>query len=692
LGTITAGGSASYSVTVSVDAATTGTIINNATVSSSTTDSNAANNSTTENTVVSADADLSIRKVDDVDPVNAGNNLVYTITVDNAGPSDAQNVVVTDTLPAGVTFVSSTGCVEDPTGVPTCSLGNITVGGNASYTVTVSVDANTTGTITNNASVSSSTADSNAANDSTSEDTAISSEADLSISKVDDVDPVVAGNNLVYTITVDNAGPGDAQNVVVTDTLPAGVTFVSSTGCTEDPTGVPSCSLGTIAAGANASYTVTVSVDANTTGTITNNASVTSSATDPDPSNDSISENTLVNTEVDLAVTDIDDIDPIIAGNNLVYTVTVDNAGPSDAQNVVVTDTLPAGVTFVSSTGCAEDPTGVPSCSLGTIAAGGSASYDVTVNVDASTTGTITNNVSVTTSTNDTNPANDNDTEDTLVLIEVDLVIDIIDDVDPVLAGNDLVYTVTVDNAGPSDAQNVSVNNTLPAGVTFTSTAGCIEDPTADPTCSLGVIVAGGSASYTITVNVDASSSGTLTDNATVSTSSNDTNASNDTASEDTTISIGADLVLDKQASIMGSVVVGSVFDYVLTVTNNGPSNAVGVVVTDNLPSNLSLVSTTGCAEDPIGVPTCTLTDLAPLQQTQYSITVMVQPSMTTNIVNSADVVSQITDNVPSNNVSVATGVSILQMIPTLQWLGLLLLITLLVLISFNKLRSNRRA
>ncbi len=64
---------------------------------------------------------------------------------------------------------------------------------------------------------------------------------DLSISKTDSPDPVVADNNLIYTVRVDNAGPFVAQNVVVTDTLPAGVTFVSTSGCAEDPGGVPTC-------------------------------------------------------------------------------------------------------------------------------------------------------------------------------------------------------------------------------------------------------------------------------------------------------------------------------------------------------------------------------------------------------------------------------------------------------------------
>jgi uncharacterized repeat protein (TIGR01451 family) len=262
-------------VTVTTDSGLTdGTVLtNNATVSSSTPDPDNGNNSTSEDTTIGTGADLSITKTDSIDPVIAGNNLTYTITVNNAGPNDALNVVVTDTLPAGVTFVSTAGCAEDPNGIPTCSLGTITAGGSAQYTATVTVDPDTTG----------------------SEDTAVNTEADLSVTKSDSPDPVDPGQSLTYTIMVNNAGPSDAQNVVVTDTLPAGVTFVSTTGCAEDPNGVPTCSLGTIIAGSSDQYAVTVTVDSGTTGTLTNNVSVSSDANDPNTGNNDDSEDTTVN-------------------------------------------------------------------------------------------------------------------------------------------------------------------------------------------------------------------------------------------------------------------------------------------------------------------------------------------------------------------------------------------------------------
>ena len=117
---------------------------------------------------------------------------------------------------------------------------------------------------------------------------------DLSIIKSDDIDPIVAGNTLTYTIVVNNSGQGEATNVVVTDTLPEEVTYVSTNGCTNDPNGVPTCNLGNILSGGSASFGVEVTVDVGTSGTITNQASVTSDTQDPVPGNDDVSEATVV--------------------------------------------------------------------------------------------------------------------------------------------------------------------------------------------------------------------------------------------------------------------------------------------------------------------------------------------------------------------------------------------------------------
>ena len=114
--------------------------------------------------------DLSVVKTDSSDPVAVGTSFTYTLTVTNNDASfDATNVVLTDTLPGGVSLVSTSGCAEDPLGVPTCTLGIIGPGSSAVVTFTVNADTN--GLVTNSASVSSEEYDPNAANDTVNEDT-----------------------------------------------------------------------------------------------------------------------------------------------------------------------------------------------------------------------------------------------------------------------------------------------------------------------------------------------------------------------------------------------------------------------------------------------------------------------------------------------------------------------------------------
>ncbi|HXU35479.1 MAG TPA: LamG-like jellyroll fold domain-containing protein, partial [Blastocatellia bacterium] len=120
--------------------------------------------------------------------------------------------------------------------------------------------------------------------------------ADLSVSKADSPDPVTAGNALTYTLTVSNAGPDAATNVVLTDTLPGSVTFVSAISSQGSCSGTTTitCNLGSINNGANA--TVQIVVIPNSPGTITNSASATAAENDATPATDS--EDTLVNAVV----------------------------------------------------------------------------------------------------------------------------------------------------------------------------------------------------------------------------------------------------------------------------------------------------------------------------------------------------------------------------------------------------------
>src|SRR5262249_30205427 len=123
------------------------------------------NNNTSEfSQCASVGADLIIAKTDAPDPVQAGQNLTYTITVGNNGPLPATGVTVTDTVPSGVTFVSASANQGSCTGTSTvtCALGNLGTG--ASAIVTITVRPSTAGTLTNTASVQGSESDPDTAN------------------------------------------------------------------------------------------------------------------------------------------------------------------------------------------------------------------------------------------------------------------------------------------------------------------------------------------------------------------------------------------------------------------------------------------------------------------------------------------------------------------------------------------------
>jgi len=119
--------------------------------------------------------------------------------------------------------------------------------------------------------------------------------ADLSVAKSDSPDPVSKGAQLTYSIVVTNHGPGSAAGVQLTDTLPANVQFASATStvgsCAQTGSTV-ACNLGDLNNGT--SVTVTIIVTPKRTGIITNTVQVSSGSPDPNPANNTDTEETVV--------------------------------------------------------------------------------------------------------------------------------------------------------------------------------------------------------------------------------------------------------------------------------------------------------------------------------------------------------------------------------------------------------------
>ena len=346
-------------------------------------------------------ADLAVGKTASSSVIATG-NLTYTISVTNFGPTPANFVVVTDALPAGAIFVSASGSYAINNGVVNWSLGTLTNNQISNLTVTVTAPAN--GTLTNTASVSSPTVDPNPTNNLTPPvTTTVTPVADVGLGKTAAA-TVLAAGNLTYTISVTNFGPSIASSVVVTDALPAGVTFVSASGSYASNNGVVNWSLGDLASGQTSNLTLIVTAPAS--GTLTNVANANSPTGDPNLTNNVTPPVTTTVTPVaDLAVTKTGPAGTGY-GTNFNYTITVTNFGPSTAAGISVTDSLPAGLIFVSSVPAATSTAGnqIIWSSLGNLAAG--AATNLTLTVVSTSSGTVTNIATGGSPTFDPNPTN----------------------------------------------------------------------------------------------------------------------------------------------------------------------------------------------------------------------------------------------------------------------------------------------
>jgi uncharacterized repeat protein (TIGR01451 family) len=292
-------------------------------------------------------ADLSITKTASPNPVTVGASLTYTLTIANHGPSDATGVVVTDTLPASESFVSTTPSQGTCTGTSSisCNLGSLANG--ASATVSIVVTPTQAGAISNTASVSGDQYDSDRDNNSDTQTTTVTA-ADLSIVKTASPSPATVGSPLTYTLSVTNNGPSDATGVVVNDSLLAGLSFVSSSASqgTCSGTSTVSCNLGALANGASA--TVTIVVTPTQVGGVSNTATVTANESDPAAGNNSATIVTTILPSSGAPQFTSANATTFVVKTPNTFTVTATGTPPPTLSH---TGTLPSGVTFTAATG-----------------------------------------------------------------------------------------------------------------------------------------------------------------------------------------------------------------------------------------------------------------------------------------------------------------------------------------------------
>jgi uncharacterized repeat protein (TIGR01451 family) len=603
----------------------------------------------------------------ELDKVWVGTPADTTLQIGStAGASDVASTQITDGSPsgtgpqfvnAGTYFLSETGtsdgytasdftCTDD--GSPT------TVGANNSVTVNKGDTVVCSVTNTQNPNVT--------------------------ITKTADDANVSAGQSIGYTITVSNTGGSTAHNVAVSDTLPTGTASAwsidtqSNAGLCSITTGTLSCGPTDLAAGDSFSVHIASTTSAENCGTYDNTASVTS-----DDGGSGKDEAVITCHEQAVHITKTPDDATVSAGDQIGYTITVSATGNSESNNVQVSDPLPTGtdgdwtIASQSVADLCSITSGTLTCpTSGTLgmAPGDSFTVHIVANTSAADCTTYDNTATVTSDNAGTDQAE-------AVITCQKPVIHITKKADStaVSAGDAIGFTVTVNATGAGTAHNVQVNDPLPAGPSWSidtqSNADLCSITSGTLSCGPTSLAAGGSFSVHITAATSKSECSTYHNTADVTTD----NAGNGEASATITCTTpppsgggGApptiDLAITKSAN-PNPATVGGQITWTMVVTNNGPSNATGVTVSDPLPSEVSFVSassTQGSCSFASGTVTCAIGSM--VNGASVTVTVVTTLNATGTLVNTATVKGDQTETNTANNVASAPDVAQAAFVP----------------------------
>ncbi|MBV6396955.1 MAG: hypothetical protein HFACDABA_02559 [Anaerolineales bacterium] len=426
------------------------------------------------------------------------------------------------------------------------------------------------------------------------------------------------GETVTFTIKVKNESSDIATGITVKDSLPVGLTYKSDDGGgTYNPsTGI--WVVGALPGGATAQLKLSAIVAQ--TGSIQNTAEIwTADQADPDstpannvpyPLEDDNRTVTINPKQSDLMVLkSVNDPNPD-KGDSIQFKITVVNCGPDAADNIVVKDELPGGVDYVSDSdlGATYNPatgfwsvgTLLPNTTPGCGAPYSPGSSDfIDINTTVTTPGQKTNSAELWSSDQYDPIAYNNSASVVVTPRSADLSLTLIVD-DPTLLLNDLVeFTITVTNAGPNPATNVSVKDLLsPSDYLYLSHEdldGGIYVP-ATGIWTIGNMNVG--ETRTLKLRAQALVNGPSTNWAEVwtadqfDTDSTPGNGAITTSEDDTKGVLFADLSVTKSANPIAATV-GSTVEYTITVQNSGPGHASNVSVLDQLPADVTYVSHT---------------------------------------------------------------------------------------------------
>ena len=549
------------------------TLINNIKVNGTGFDSNISNNNDSETIKITPLVDLAITKVvDNANPL-FDSIITYTITVVNNGPDKSFNVTVGDLLPDGVKFISSNGQYNPDTGV--WFVGDLDA--NESVTLKIVVQVIKVGNITNNVNVTGTGHDTNLTNNNDSVSVSVPDCVILDISKVANSTVIVAGENVGYTVVINNYGPSVANDVVLKDVYNVKELF----GLQYSLNGKDwfnyneAINLGNIDVGASVTVYFRAKVNASVRGDVLNIVNIITSV---DDARGNFTDNETVNVIANTTLVVIKDaeIKELNPGDTVHFIVTVIAGGSSDSLNVNLNDILDNKLLDINSAkysingGILSDFNG--NIYLGNMLTGTTVTVDIWAKVLDIADRDIFNLVNV---TSDEHPEGNTSNVSVHVRI-VDLAVDKLVNNSVPKYLDMIEYTIVVVNNGPDKSFNVTVGDLLPDGVKFISSNGQYNPDT-------GVWFVGdldANESVTLKIVVQVIKVGNITNNVNVTGTGHDTNLTNNNDSVSVSVPESVLLNITKVANST-IIVAGENVGYTVTVTNYGPSVATNVVLKD---------------------------------------------------------------------------------------------------------------
>jgi uncharacterized repeat protein (TIGR01451 family) len=436
-----------------------------------------------------------------VSPVVAatGGQVTYTATITNRGRRSAPSTGFLNRIPGRTTFVSAVASQGSCSGnsLVFCNLGALAT--RTSATVTIVVTANRAGRITDAGWVSTSPPRHwRHERHVTSWVRDMGPDLDLRLNGSPAV--VNTGQQVTYTATITNRGPGAASTAGFQDVIPGGTTLVSTSpsqgSCSGNPTIV--CSLGTLNTGAAA--TVSIVVTTTQSGHVTDRGWI--STNPPGDWRHEREVTTIVrDLKADLDFHLVGSPSSVNAGQQVTYTAKIGNHGSGPAATVAFQDLIPDRTTLASVTpsqgSCSGSPTIV--CNLGALNAGAAAT--VTIVVTTTQSGHVTDRGWIS-----TNPPGDwrheRDVTTAVRDLKADLDFHLIGSPSSVNTGQQVTYTATIGNHGSGTASNAGFQDVIPGKVTLVSVTPSQGSCSGNPTivCNLGSLAPGATATVTIVV------------------------------------------------------------------------------------------------------------------------------------------------------------------------------------------------